>query len=178
MKSDAGQRYLARQILLYVDDAHLMPFDRPRAFEGLRDLVYKLSPSDQVALFRYNQGATRVLVPFTSSKEALLDGISKLEKMAPSGLSWYTQADQDYRLAPRVEQRRSPGGASRPELRRAGEGSRRQRPRRPPPRHRRPSRRARASGYSSTSGPGSSSTPARRWPSRSGIAGFSSSSTT
>ncbi len=99
MAGEAGKRFLARQILLYVDDEHLMPFDRPRAFEGLRDLVTKLSPSDQVALFRYNRGATRALVPFTSSKEALLDGIAKLTPMAPNGLSWYVQAEQDYRTA-------------------------------------------------------------------------------
>jgi VWFA-related protein len=99
VKGDAGQRYIARQILLYVDDEHMMPFDRPRALEGLRDLVYKLSPSDQVALFRYNRGATRPLVPFTSSKEALLDGIAKLAQMAPNGLNWHAQAETDYRQA-------------------------------------------------------------------------------
>ncbi len=99
VRGDTGQRYLARQILLYVDDEHLMPFDRPRAFDGLRDLVYKLSPSDQIALFRYNRGVTRALVPFTSSKEALLDGLARLEKMAPGGFNWYVQAEQDYRTA-------------------------------------------------------------------------------
>jgi VWFA-related protein len=97
VQGDAGQRYLSRQILLYVDDDHLMPFDRPRAFEGLRELVYKLSPSDQVALFRYNSAFTRALVPFTSSKEEILDGLAKLEKMPPGGFNWYVQADQDYR---------------------------------------------------------------------------------
>ncbi len=96
---DAGKRYLARQVLLYMDDEHLMPFDRPRAIEGLRELVYKLSPSDQVALFRYNRGTTRAIVPFTDSREALLNGLAKLETMAPGGLTWYVQADQDYRTA-------------------------------------------------------------------------------
>lgn len=99
MAGDAGKRYLARQILLYVDDEHLMPFDRPRAIEGLRELVYKLSPSDQVALFRFNKGTTRVLVPFTDSREAVIDGLAKLSKMTPGGFSWYVQADQDYRQA-------------------------------------------------------------------------------
>lgn len=97
VQGDAGQRYLSRQVLLYVDDDHLMPFDRPRAFEGLRELVYKLSPSDQVALFRYDRGATRALIPFTGSREEVLDGIAKLEKMPPGGLNWFVQADQDYR---------------------------------------------------------------------------------
>ena len=110
MAGEAGKRFLARQILLYVDDEHLMPFDRPRAIEGLRELVYKLSPSDQVALFRYNRGTTRALVPFTESREALLDGLAKLEPMAPGGLTWYVQADQDYRTArasTNLQQRRS-----------------------------------------------------------------------
>jgi VWFA-related protein len=97
VQGDAGRRYLSRQILFYVDDEHLMPFDRPRAIEGLKDLVYRLSPSDRMALFRYNRGTTRSLVPFTASKEELLDGLATLAKMPPGGLNWYVQADQDYR---------------------------------------------------------------------------------
>jgi VWFA-related protein len=97
VEGNTGRRYLARQFLFYVDDEHLMPFDRPRALEGLKELVYKLSPSDRMALFRYNRGYTRVLVPFTGSKEELLDGLADLEKMPPGGLNWYVQAEQDYR---------------------------------------------------------------------------------
>lgn len=97
VRNEAGQRYLARQVLVYFDDEHLLPFDRPRAIEGLRELIYKLSPVDRVAIVRYNRGYTRALVPFTGSKEELLDGLAKLEKMPPGGFNWSQQAQQDYR---------------------------------------------------------------------------------
>jgi len=38
--------------------------------------MYKLSPVDQVAILRYNRGYTRTIVPFTGSKEELLDGLA------------------------------------------------------------------------------------------------------
>ena len=97
VRNDTGQRYLARQVLVYFDDEHLLPFDRPRAIDGLKELIYKLSPVDQVAIVRYNRGYTRTIVPFTGSKEELLDGLARLEKMPPGGLSWSQQAQQDYR---------------------------------------------------------------------------------
>jgi VWFA-related protein len=50
-----------------------------------------------VAILRYNRGYTRTIVPFTGSKEELLDGLARLEKMPPGGLSWSQQAQQDYR---------------------------------------------------------------------------------
>jgi VWFA-related protein len=97
VRNDAGQRYLARQVLVFFDDEHLVPFDRPRAIEGLRELVYKLAPTDQVSVLRYNRGYTRTLVPFTGSKEEILGGLAALEKMPPGGLNWSQQAQQDYR---------------------------------------------------------------------------------
>ena len=97
VRNDAGNRYLARQVLVYFDDDHLMPFDRPRAIDGLKELFVKLSPVDQVAILRYNHGATRAIVPFTGSKEELFDGLAKLEKMPPGGFNWAQQAQIDYR---------------------------------------------------------------------------------
>jgi VWFA-related protein len=99
IRDDAGGRYLARQYLVYFDDEHLQPFDRPRAIEGLRDLFYKLAPSDQVGIVRYDRGTTRALVPFTTSKEELLDGLAKLEKLPPGGLSWRSQSQTDWASA-------------------------------------------------------------------------------
>ena len=98
-KASTGDRYLARQFLFFFDDEHMMPFDRPRAFEGVRDLVTRLAPSDQAALISYNRGSSRVLVPFTSSKESLLDGLSRLAKIAPGGLRWDTDFQQARREA-------------------------------------------------------------------------------
>jgi VWFA-related protein len=90
----AGEsRWVPRQFLVFFDDEHLMPYEKKRAVEGLRDLVTRLSPSDAMAILAYNV-STRVHVPFTSSKEDLLLGLSKLEKQLPRGLYWDTQYRQ------------------------------------------------------------------------------------
>ncbi len=78
--------------MVFFDDAHLLPFEKKRAIEGLRDLITRLSPSDRLALLSVGDSA-RVVVPFTNSKEDLFDGLSRLEKMPPSGLRW----DSDFR---------------------------------------------------------------------------------
>lgn len=93
LKADTGARYLPRQFLLFFDDAHLLPFERDRVIEGLRDFVTRLTPSDRVSVVSYGT-TTRVLVPFTSSKEDLLDGLDRLSKIAPAGLRWDTQFRQ------------------------------------------------------------------------------------
>jgi VWFA-related protein len=95
-------RWVPRQFLAFFDDEHLMPFEKKRVVEGLRDLVTRLSPSDSMAILAYNI-STRVFVPFTSSKEDLLLGLSKLEKAPPRGLFWdtqYRQTIQDVRRQP------------------------------------------------------------------------------
>jgi VWFA-related protein len=99
-------RWVPRQFLAFFDDEHLMPFERKRVIEGLRDFVTRLSPSDSMALLAYNI-STRVFVPFTSSKEDLLLGLSKLEKLPPRGLYWDTQ----YRQAINDARRYSPFSA-------------------------------------------------------------------
>src|ERR1019366_6129545 len=98
--------YVSRQSFVFSDDEHLMPFDRKRVIEGLRDFVTRLSPSDNMAIVSYNI-STHVLVPFTSSKETLLDGLSRLEKISPRGLYWESQYRQD------VNQARRSRGSSR-----------------------------------------------------------------
>ncbi|MDL2717082.1 MAG: VWA domain-containing protein [Acidobacteriota bacterium] len=87
-----AERFLPRQFLVFFDDEHLLPFERKRVVEGLRDLVTRLSPSDAMAILSYNV-STHVFVPFTSSKEDLLDGLARLEKTPPRGLHW----DIEYR---------------------------------------------------------------------------------
>ncbi len=101
LKSDDGETYVPRQFLVYFDDDRLLPQERHSVIEGLRDFVTRLSPSDRAAIVSYN-GSTRVLVPFTNSKEDLLDGLSRLEKASPVGLSWeaqYRQTIQELRLS-------------------------------------------------------------------------------
>jgi len=98
-RASTGDRYLARQFVLFFDDEHMLPEDLPRAVEGARDLVTRLAPSDQAAVFCYNRGTTRVLTPFTSSKEALLDGLIRLAKLPPNGLRWEQDFEQSRRDA-------------------------------------------------------------------------------
>ncbi len=93
------ERFVPRQFLVFFDDEHLLPFERKRVVEGLRDFVTRLSPSDSMAVLAYN-AATHVFVPFTNSKEDLLGGLARLEKTAPRGLHWdvqYRQAIQEAR---------------------------------------------------------------------------------
>ena len=154
-----ADRYVPRQFLVFFDDEHLLPSDRKRVFEGLRDFVTRLSPSDSMAILSYNI-SSHVITPFTSSKEALLDGLSRLEKVAPRGLFWESQYRQDVNLA-----RRSRAFVPRlhhPELQRPDqEAARRARSTSSGARSR-PSRRAPASAWRSGSRAGSSSGRGRR----------------
>lgn len=94
------ERFLPRQFLVFFDDEHLLPFERKRVLEGLRDFVTRLSPSDAMAILAYNV-STHVFVPFTNSKEDLLGGLSRLEKMPPRGLHWDVQYRQSIQEARR-----------------------------------------------------------------------------
>lgn len=85
LRNDAGETFVPRQFLVYFDDDRLLPQERKPVIEALRDFVTRLSPSDEISLLSFN-GSTRVLVPFTNSKESLLDGLSRLEALAPKGL--------------------------------------------------------------------------------------------
>jgi VWFA-related protein len=93
-QGDAGNRYMPRHFLIFFDDEHLLPFERKRVMESLRDFVTRLVPSDRVAIMAYG-GSTRVVVPFTNSKEDLLGGLSTLEKTVPSGFRWESQLNMD-----------------------------------------------------------------------------------
>lgn len=93
LKADDGETYVPRQFLVYFDDDRLLPQERLPVIEGLRDFVTRLSPSDRASIVSYT-GSTRVLVPFTNSKEELLDGLSRLQKASPAGLSWEAQNRQ------------------------------------------------------------------------------------
>jgi VWFA-related protein len=107
-----GSRWVPRQFLAFFDDEHLMPYEKKRVVEGLRDLVTRLSPSDSMAILAYNV-STRVLVPFTNSKEDLLAGLSKLEKTPPRGLVWDTQYRQSIQDARRWSPFTSRGRSAR-----------------------------------------------------------------
>ncbi len=90
LRSDAGERYVPRQFLVFFDDMHLLPYDRARVIEALRDFVVRLSPADWVSVVSFG-GSPKLQIPFTTSKETLLDGLSRLQKTAPYGMTWDTQ---------------------------------------------------------------------------------------
>jgi VWFA-related protein len=112
LRDDQGQRYVPRQFLVFFDDQHLLPVDRGRIIEGLRDFITRLAPSDWMAIVSLGT-TSRTLVSFTNSKESLLDGLTRLEKMAPMGLSWDSQFRQQ------VTDIRTSSPRSRPGLARA-----------------------------------------------------------
>ena len=58
-----ADRYVPRQFLVFFDDEHLLPSDRKRVLEGLRDFVTRLSPSDSMAILSYNV-SSHVITPF------------------------------------------------------------------------------------------------------------------
>ena len=96
LRNDAGETWVPRQFLVYFDDERLLPQERAPVIEGLRDFVTRLAPSDRASIVSY-AGSTKVLVPFTSSKEELLDGLSRLEKASAKGLAWEMQYRQTLR---------------------------------------------------------------------------------
>ncbi len=93
LEKGEGERYVPRQFLVFFDDQHLLPQERPRIVEALRDFVTRLAPSDRMSIVSLGT-TSRVIVPYTSSKESLLDGLSRLEKIAPPGLMWDSQFRQ------------------------------------------------------------------------------------
>ena len=50
LANDAGDRYLARQFLVFFDDAHLLLFDRPRVLEALRSNAEALAAEGAIGL--------------------------------------------------------------------------------------------------------------------------------
>jgi VWFA-related protein len=71
--------YVPRHFLIYIDTGHLSPGLRNRALESLRDFVTRLGPSDSARLVVWDR-SSKVVTEWTTSKEALLDGLSGLEK--------------------------------------------------------------------------------------------------
>lgn len=96
LRADTGETWVPRQFLVYFDDQRLLPQERKPVIEGLRDFVTRLSPSDRASIVSWD-GSTRVLAPFTSSKEDLLDALLRLEKASPRGLAWEAQYRQTIR---------------------------------------------------------------------------------
>ncbi|MGH9315488.1 MAG: VWA domain-containing protein [Thermoanaerobaculia bacterium] len=73
------EAYVPRHFLIYTDSGHLSPGLRKRAIEALRDFVTRLGPSDSARLVLFDR-RPKNLTEWTTSKEALLAGLSGMEK--------------------------------------------------------------------------------------------------
>jgi VWFA-related protein len=74
-----GEAYVPRHFLIYVDSGHLSPGLRNRALESLRDFVTRLGPSDSARIVVFDRNS-KTVTEWTTSKEQLLDGLSRMDK--------------------------------------------------------------------------------------------------
>ncbi|HEV2063679.1 MAG TPA: VWA domain-containing protein [Thermoanaerobaculia bacterium] len=74
-----GEAYVPRHFLIYVDSGHLSPGLRNRALESLRDFVTRLGPSDSARIVVFDR-SPKTVTEWTTSKEQLLDGLSRMGK--------------------------------------------------------------------------------------------------
>jgi VWFA-related protein len=74
-----GEAYVPRHFLIYVDSGHLSPGLRNRALESLKDFVTRLGPSDSARIVAFDR-SSKTVTEWTTSKEQLLDGISRMDK--------------------------------------------------------------------------------------------------
>ncbi|MEP6800297.1 MAG: VWA domain-containing protein [Acidobacteriota bacterium] len=70
--------YVPRQFLMYIDTGNLSPNNKRRGVEALRDLVTRMGPSDLGRVVLFDRRA-KEQTDWTSSKEALLGALSKIE---------------------------------------------------------------------------------------------------
>ena len=73
------EAYVPRHFLVYVDSGHLSPGLRNRAIEALRDFVTRLGPTDTARLVLFDR-RPHELTEWTTSKEALLSAIARMER--------------------------------------------------------------------------------------------------
>ena len=96
-----GEAYVPRHFLIYVDSGHLSPGLRNRAVESLKDFVTRLGPSDSARIVVFDRSSKSV-TEWTTSKEQLLDGLSRLDKsLGMSRLMTELQTMRDIDSTPR-----------------------------------------------------------------------------
>jgi VWFA-related protein len=72
------EAYVPRHFLIYVDTGHMAPNERTHSLESLRDLVTRFGPGDTGRFVLFDRRSKDV-TPWTTSKESLLAGLSRLE---------------------------------------------------------------------------------------------------
>jgi VWFA-related protein len=71
---------VARNLMLLIDEDHLVPQDRPRVFEAARAFLAGLDPSDRFAVAVLQQGRIRSLVPFGTAIEIAGSALDRQQK--------------------------------------------------------------------------------------------------
>jgi VWFA-related protein len=73
------EAFVPRNFLIFIDLGYLPPGLRNRSLNALRDLVARLGPNDATRVVLFDRSA-RVLVDWTTSKEATMAALSQIEK--------------------------------------------------------------------------------------------------
>ncbi len=76
------EAYVPRNFLIYVDVGYLPPGKRNASLNALRDLVTRLGPNDAARVVLFNR-SPKVLVDWTTSKEAVMAALSEIERESP-----------------------------------------------------------------------------------------------
>jgi VWFA-related protein len=76
------EAYVPRNFLIYVDVGYLPPGRRNASLNALRDLVTRLGPNDGARVVLFNR-YPKVLVDWTTSKEAVMAALSEIERQSP-----------------------------------------------------------------------------------------------
>jgi VWFA-related protein len=74
-----NEAFVPRNFLIYVDLGFLPPGLRNRSLEAIRDLVTRLGPQDAARVVVFNR-IPKVLVDWTTSKEAIFSALSSIER--------------------------------------------------------------------------------------------------
>ena len=75
----AEKAYVPRYFLVFMDIGHVSPSGRKSSFDALHDFIAQMSPNDRARIVLYDR-STRPVTQWLSSKEALSEKVSRIEK--------------------------------------------------------------------------------------------------
>ena len=116
------EAYVPRHFLIYMDVGHMSPGNRNRAIEAIRDLVTRFGPGDTGRIVLFDR-RSKDQTPWTSSKETLLAGLSRVESAGVGMSRLITEQqtlrdiDSTGRVSSRVSMARSYAEQERAEVR-------------------------------------------------------------
>jgi VWFA-related protein len=104
-----SQLTVPRYVSVFFDSRSMTPMSRNRAIAALRELTLAFSPDDQVQLLDFGS-SLRVIRPWTTSKEALLAGLSDIadnDSGAARKVARVSSVENEIRMARRASRRQS-----------------------------------------------------------------------